>query len=189
MNQHARIRVVLDVNAKYNTFTPRLLLFASLQSFIEDMYETDRLILRALKSSDIDDLLSVDTEEIRRLTSPGYNIPRTPQQTLEDFESYAKPPNLFCIITHKGSKSSSTWSSSNDERGAFMGFVMLRMANQKNKEGEVGIVIGDKWQGKGYGTEVLRWLISFGFKQLGLHRIALDASAINEGAIALYRRL
>jgi len=41
---------------------------------------------------------------------------------------------------------------------------------------------------KGYGTQALRLLIRFSFAELNLYRIAADAGAYNEGAIALVKK-
>lgn len=157
------------------------------------MYETERLIVRAFKPSDVDDLLTLDTDENRRLTDFAYNIPTTPKQALENFEQMAKAPNLFVVITHKdlvGSGSQSQQSSQEPvSPNAFMGWVLLRIVSQKNREGNIGIVIGKEWRGKGYGSEVLRWLVGFGFRQLGLHRISIGTFGINGRAEKLYKKL
>ena len=50
-------------------------------------------------------------------------------------------------------------------------------------------MIGDKesW-GKGYGTEVARLMLDYGFTCLGLHNISLWVHAENERGIRAYRR-
>lgn len=54
---------------------------------------------------------------------------------------------------------------------------------------EFGIAIGEKdcW-GKGYGTEVTRLMLEYGFVGLGLHNIMLRAYQFNERGIRAYRR-
>ncbi len=52
-----------------------------------------------------------------------------------------------------------------------------------------GILIGEKecW-GKGYGTEVTRLMLDYGFTALGLHNIMLTAYSFNERGLRAYTR-
>ena len=54
---------------------------------------------------------------------------------------------------------------------------------------EVGLFIGDKscWN-KGYGTEVMRLLLHFGFGTLNLNRIFLRVDEANKGGIRTYEK-
>ncbi len=58
-----------------------------------------------------------------------------------------------------------------------------------NRNAEFGIMIGDKesW-GQGYGTEVTRLMLEYGFTCLGLHNIHLWVNAANERGIRAYQR-
>jgi len=59
-----------------------------------------------------------------------------------------------------------------------------------NGSAMLGIAIGrPEDRGKGYGTEVLRALVGFGFDSLRLERIWLDVYAINPGARRVYERV
>lgn len=54
---------------------------------------------------------------------------------------------------------------------------------------EVGIMIGEKEEwGKGYGSEVMRLLLDFGFNTLNLNRIWLRVYADNPRAIRAYEK-
>jgi RimJ/RimL family protein N-acetyltransferase len=61
--------------------------------------------------------------------------------------------------------------------------------NWRMRSAEVGLFIGDKscWN-KGYGTEVMRLLLSHGFKTLNLNRIFLHVDAENLGGICAYEK-
>jgi diamine N-acetyltransferase len=54
---------------------------------------------------------------------------------------------------------------------------------------EFGIMIGEKdsW-GKGYGTEVTRLVVDYGFSGLGLHNVMLRCYATNEAGIRAYTK-
>lgn len=58
-----------------------------------------------------------------------------------------------------------------------------------HRTAEFGIIIGEKdcW-GKGYGTEVARLILDYGFTALGLHNIMLRVYSFNERGIRAYIR-
>lgn len=70
-----------------------------------------------------------------------------------------------------------------------IGIAGLSGIDQANRNAEFYIMIGDKesW-GKGYGTEVARMVLDYGFTCLGLHNIWLWVSAGNERGLRAYRR-
>ena len=54
---------------------------------------------------------------------------------------------------------------------------------------EVGIDIIHEHQGKGYGSEAIRWCLDWAFDVAGLHRVAIRAFEWNEGARRLYEKI
>ena len=54
---------------------------------------------------------------------------------------------------------------------------------------EIGIDILTDYQGKGYGSEAIRWVLEWAFENAGLHRVVIQAFEYNEGARRLYERL
>ena len=69
-----------------------------------------------------------------------------------------------------------------------IGNAGLADINHAHRTAEFFIMIGDKesW-GKGYGTEVTRLVLEYGFACLGLHNIFLRVFAANERGIRAYR--
>jgi len=66
----------------------------------------------------------------------------------------------------------------------------LHQINPKDHNATFGIVIGEKdYWSKGYGTEVSRLIINYGFQQLNLHRISSSAFAFNERSIKLHKKV
>ena len=56
--------------------------------------------------------------------------------------------------------------------------------------GELGIIIGDKSsRGKGYGKEVMKMLLNFGFNSLNFHSMNLTVYPFNKNAIACYEKV
>lgn len=66
----------------------------------------------------------------------------------------------------------------------------LHEVDLANGNAMLGLAIGHPDdRGKGYGTEILRALVGFGFGQLRLERIYLDVYATNPGAQRVYERV
>ena len=80
------------------------------------------------------------------------------------------------------------------DRGIPVGSVALRMQPGGERYvhhrcADVGIDIAPKFQNKGYGSEAIKWILEWGFKQACLHRIGIRTLGWNEGALRLYQRL
>jgi len=59
----------------------------------------------------------------------------------------------------------------------------------KDRRRIAGIFIGRPFLDRGYGTDAMRLLVSYGFRELGLHRVELTVLAFNARAIAAYRKV
>ena len=56
--------------------------------------------------------------------------------------------------------------------------------------GWIGIGIGDPdYRSKGYGTDAMRLLVAYGFRELGLHRVQLGVLSNNARAIRCYEKV
>jgi RimJ/RimL family protein N-acetyltransferase len=53
----------------------------------------------------------------------------------------------------------------------------------------MSITICREEQGKGYGTEAIKWALEWAFLAGGLHRVGIGCFSFNEGARRLYERL
>ena len=70
-----------------------------------------------------------------------------------------------------------------------VGHVGLFGTTVKDRGAEVGIMLLRPYLGQGYGTDAMRLMVGFGFRELGLHRIELNVYAYNVRAIASYRKV
>lgn len=50
----------------------------------------------------------------------------------------------------------------------------------------LGMSISAQFQGKGYGSEALRWLTDWTFRQANMHTLFLQTSSLNEKAVRVY---
>ena len=63
-------------------------------------------------------------------------------------------------------------------------------ADQKHhRSTSIGLNLLPAYQGKGYGSEAIRWALEWAFEEAGMHRVAIQAFEYNEGARRLYERL
>jgi len=71
----------------------------------------------------------------------------------------------------------------------YIGNVGLMEINSLNRNAELGIMIGDRtYWNQGYGTEAVKLMCRYGFKNLNLHRIFLKVFSHNERAIRCYEK-
>lgn len=72
--------------------------------------------------------------------------------------------------------------------GVHIGNIGLHEASPEHRRATLGVMIGEKdcWS-NGYGTDAIRTLLRFGFRQMNLNRIELTTLDFNERAQACYR--
>jgi len=73
--------------------------------------------------------------------------------------------------------------------GTHIGNVGLHRFEWKDRGVELGIVLGEKaYWNKGYGTDAIRTLLGFAFRELNLNRVFLRVRADNARAIRCYSK-
>ncbi|KAF2119322.1 acyl-CoA N-acyltransferase [Lophiotrema nucula] len=76
--------------------------------------------------------------------------------------------------------------------GSAIGQITLKAlpaAMAHHRSTEIAIDILPEYQGKGYGSEAITWVLDYAFRRAGLHRVEVRAFAWNEGAVRLYEKL
>ena len=69
-----------------------------------------------------------------------------------------------------------------------VGNVGLWGARPKDRCATIGIALGREYVGRGYGTDAMRVIVSYGFRELGLHRMQLGVSPFNPAGIRAYEK-
>jgi len=137
---------------------------------------TDRLILEDLKEDDL--------ENIRRVaTDPA--VMRYVLVWLENEEQIAgflqrgidEAKRLDRIAYILAARVAAT--------GEFAGLTFLEIDPEIRCTGEVGIVLLPEYQAYGYGKEILRKYMEFGFHTLSLHRVFGKCDALNHASARL----
>jgi RimJ/RimL family protein N-acetyltransferase len=75
-----------------------------------------------------------------------------------------------------------------DDPAALVGDIGLWGARPKDRCATVGIALGREHVGRGYGTDAMRVIVGYGFRELGLHRIQLSVAPFNPAAIRSYEK-
>ncbi|HAU1322417.1 TPA: GNAT family N-acetyltransferase [Legionella pneumophila] len=125
--------------------------------------ETKRLILKTAELSDLD-MLAALRSDFEVMENTGYGGTQTKEEVREylDFAiSYQEKHGMgFCLVFEK-------------ESGSFIGEAGLfhLLFDDAQSEVELGYHLYKKFWGKGYGTELVRALIQWGFQHLSINKL------------------
>ncbi len=73
-----------------------------------------------------------------------------------------------------------------DEPPVLVGRMWLSAAGTRCAA--VGIALGREYIGRGYGTDAMRVIVGYGFREMGLHRMQLGVAAFNLAGIRAYQK-
>ncbi|MBR3108129.1 MAG: GNAT family N-acetyltransferase [Clostridia bacterium] len=143
------------------------------------MYEGRLVCLRAFDNSDLMKLLTYQNDyDVMRGASGAILYPSTVDDTARDMgknTSFTSGEYQFAIETKA-------------ER-CFIGQCGFVKVNWKNRVGELAILIGENdFRGKGYGTDAIETLCTFGFQEMNLHKIKALVFDFNEAALRCYEK-
>jgi RimJ/RimL family protein N-acetyltransferase len=69
-----------------------------------------------------------------------------------------------------------------------VGAINLWGGKAKDRCATIGIALGREYLGRGYGTDAMRVIVGYGFRELGLHRIQLTVAPFNPAGIRAYEK-
>src|SRR5262249_50762790 len=125
--------------------------------------ETDRLILRPFRVSDLDDLYAYHSRaEVTRYL---YWEPRDRVQAADALSRKLSQSRLDTEGEHL------VLAVARRDTDRVIGEVNLLWVSRRHRQGEIGFVFNPDHQGTGLATEAARALLGLGFDDLGLHRI------------------
>ena len=61
-------------------------------------------------------------------------------------------------------------------------------ARRRTRCATIGIALGREYIGRGYGTDAMRVIVDYGFREMGLHRIQLGVAPFNPAGIRAYEK-
>ncbi|UNI13432.1 hypothetical protein JDV02_000180 [Purpureocillium takamizusanense] len=67
-----------------------------------------------------------------------------------------------------------------------LGWGGIPAATAHHRNAQLGIVLADAYQGRGYGREAINWMLDWAFHHGGLHTVSLVTYSFNERGLHLY---
>lgn len=139
----------------------------------------ERVVLRAWERDDVQvrwqTEQTTDTTEIRM--RDWHEPPRSLQQREAEFEAQQAEPDATTVALII------------EAEGRPVGDINLFHVEPRNSNAAVGMSI---WRaedrGRGFGSDAMRALLGWAFRQLNLHRVELSVDPANAAAIAVYRK-
>lgn len=139
----------------------------------------EKIMLRLFQAEDADPLWAgINNSEMNRLTGTHATFTR------EAIDAYIARQ----IANDDDERASFIIALPDDSRA--LGEVVINEIDRDNNSANIRIALFDEADlGKGYGTDAMRLMVNYGFRQLGLHRIELGVYAFNPRAIRSYEKV
>lgn len=153
--------------------------------------ETDRLILRPMRITDVDDLLEYqsDPEIVKYIPWP----PRTRVQVIEAAEKTIatctfdiQDENDYIVLVWELKNGPGV---ENNEIGQVIGQSNMGLVSKRDSCANIGWVTHRGFQRQGYALEATKALMHFGFDALPIHRIIADIDTRNPESAAMAEKL
>lgn len=141
------------------------------------MFSTERLTLRASRPSDDPALLELyNHEKVAQWITEGYLTPRH-HNFIDNIHKFIQSCVMSCIVEEKGT-------------GMFVGICsFVGPIEPKNRNAVICVALHPNYWSKGYGYEVMDFMIDYAFESMNMHRVSLTVFEGNDRALELYRRL
>ncbi len=144
--------------------------------------ETERLVLREISEEDREEI----QKNINDLEVCEWLLVVPYPYTLADADWYIKKCKEEA---QKEEKDTYSFGIALKESNKIIGSIGIRHINTYNGTADIGYWLGKNYHRKGYMYEAAREVIRFGFEDLGLRRINIEAFAGNEASNGLIKKL
>lgn len=136
------------------------------------------MVLRRFELSDIDALYRYRNDRDLVSQLGGFSV------------GYSKAELAEWIDRRRSDTDEILWSIATVSDDRCIGHVGLYRIDARVRRAEIAILIGERdRQGRGIGTAVTRAVVTYGFRELNLHRISLQVLATNDRAMRFYESL
>ena len=134
--------------------------------------ETGRLVLRKVSLEDAADIFEYATDpEVPKF------MPWEPHQSIQMTYEY-----LAHVLDLYRQRSPGPWAIVHMRDAKMIGTCSFGSWERDHRRAEIGYVLNRRYWGQGYMTEVVRAIIAFGFRELGLNRIQARCEVPNIGS-------
>ncbi len=142
-------------------------------------FSSETVRLRPYDRSDIDAILGlINDESVKQFLMPGVAMlfTRKDEEGFVDRQSAMNPESYSFAIE-------------NPKTGDYMGGCGFVGVDWKSRHGKLGIFLGERFTGQGFGSEAMKLLLNFGFWEMNLNKIKLEVYSFNPRAIRVYEKL
>jgi [ribosomal protein S5]-alanine N-acetyltransferase len=140
---------------------------------------TDRLLLRQIQPNDVEALYAIFSDE-EAMQFYG----REPHRSLDDTDELIRR-----IQAHYAWRESIRWGIMFQGEDAVLGLCSFRHFDEGFHRAEMGYALHRAFWGKGIMFEAMSAILTYGFTELGLHRVEAIIDSANERSKALLRKL
>lgn len=129
----------------------------------------------------LEDLTEEDLENIRRIAR-NPDVMRYVLVWLENDEQISTFLNRAIDESKRADRMAYVLAARITGSGEFAGLTFLEIDPELKSTGEVGVVLLPEYQAYGYGKEILRKYLEFGFRTLSLHRVYGKCDELNSAS-------
>jgi len=141
--------------------------------------ETERLILRQIKSADTEIYykMRMDPEIMRYMDTPfPQSIDEVREKIHKEIESFKNKQSIYWVLELK-------------ESGEFIGGAGFWRLIKEHYRAEIGYQLFPQYWRNGYSYEALQAIIKFGFEKMELHSIEANTNPENIASIKLLQKI
>ena len=149
-------------------------------------FHSERLLYCSYNPTDHDEFFTVSQSDPNTLINSSPCLPKpADSKYLDNHLKHLLENSLLFVVIHKCVP----------ETGARLepvGMLFLTSSSPEmahHRISELGIDITTEYQNQGYGTEAIRWALTWGFRTAGLHRVELNVLGWNLRPMRLYERI
>jgi RimJ/RimL family protein N-acetyltransferase len=138
----------------------------------------DLVLLRAVERADVEVLAAVSADPVtwHQVDDAPY-VPKTVADALKAYDEGTAGRAADAVVPFVV-----------DVGGTPVGRATLWGIDPHNRHAHLGINLAPSARGRGYGTDAVRVLLRYAFRERGLHRVQLEVLADNAPALASYRK-
>lgn len=166
-----------------------------------NIWRSQRLIYRPVEDTDEPFLQSLNRDSSESYQQATFLLP-VPQGKLgaQKHREGLQASLLGCIVCLPAPSSPETTTTSTTATGPSsapaspvpIGTISLTATEPlkaHHRNTNIGVNVSSPYQGQGYGSEAIVWVLDWAFRHANMHRVGISAHAWNEGAVRLYQRL
>ena len=153
-------------------------------------YQTERLVFRAAEQPDDEEIVvRIQQEPLTiRNSDPSLARPQSKEHGRKHLKFLAEEALLGLVLCLPPPAAAAPDAPAPRPIGTLHLEAQERqMAHHRSAT--LGIDVLAEYQGRGYGSEAIRWALRWAFETAGLHRVEVRALGWNHGAVRLYERL